>query len=76
MFPGQQSRYCRTGDLLPVTARLLVPHEKVLVIDTGEMKSQTDPVYLASPHQTGVTERSISGRYRHPANHVVDDVVV
>ena len=64
------------ADLLPVSPRLLVAHDEVLVIDAGQMKRQPQAVYISPPHQTGVTERSIGRHDRDAAHHVIDDVMV
>ncbi len=34
------------------------------------------PVYRSRPHQTGVTERSISDDDRHAADHIIENVMV
>ena len=62
--------------LLPPGARLLVLHEEVLVVDPRQMEPQPAPVDLRSPHQTGVTERSVGGGDREAADLVHDDMVV
>jgi hypothetical protein len=49
------------GDLLPPRASLLVAHDEVLIINSRQMKVKLSSVYRRLPHQTGVTERSISG---------------
>ena len=71
----------RTGngeaaDLLPVGPRLLIAHDEVLVVDAGQVKRQPHPIDFSRPHQTGVTERSISGDDGGFTHDVVDDVVV
>jgi len=64
------------ADLLPPAARLLIAHDEVLVVDAGEVKVQHPPVDCRFPHQTGVTERSISRHDRRAANRVLHDVVI
>src|SRR6266446_1446757 len=64
------------GYLLPPRASLLVAHDEVLVIDSGQMKVKWPPVNCCLPHQTGVTERSISGHDRSAADHVMHQMVV
>src|SRR6185369_8551015 len=63
-------------DLLPPASRLLITHDEVLVVDSCEMKVQHAPVDCRFPHQTGVTERSISRHDRRAANRVLHDVVI
>src|ERR1022692_2360554 len=76
LAPGQWARHGLAADLLPVSAGLLIAHQKVLVVDAGQMKCQPQSRYISSPHQTGVTERSI-GRYdRNLVQHVVDYVMI
>src|SRR6185437_5127149 len=64
------------ADLLPPASRLFITHDEVLVVDTGEVKVQHPPVDCRFPHQTGVTERSISRHDRRAANRVLHDVVI
>jgi|SRR5215471_1409544 len=37
---------------------------------------QVPPVHSSFPHQTGVTERSISSRDRHSTDDIIEDVVI
>ena len=62
--------------LLPPASRLFIAHDEVLVVDAREMKVQHTPVDCRFPHQTGVTERSISRHDRRVANRVLHDVVI
>src|SRR5207248_11338352 len=48
------------GYLLPPRTSLFISHDEILIVDTGEMKVQYSTVNSCLPHQTGVTERSIS----------------
>jgi len=64
------------ADLLPPRSRFLITHDEVLVINAGEVKVQHAPVYCRLPHQTGVTERSISGHDRRSANRVLHQMMV
>jgi hypothetical protein len=64
------------ADLLPPRSRLFITHDEVLVVDTGKVKVQYPSIDCCLPHQTGVTERSISGHYRRAANRVSDKVVI
>src|SRR5689334_10812175 len=43
-LPARGSRYRQSRDLLPVHSRLLVAHQKVLIIDAGEVKTQRHSV--------------------------------
>lgn len=63
------------GDLLPPGAGLLILHDEVFVVDSGEMKLQILSVQRPLPHQTGVAKRSI-GRYQIDAAHPVMDQVM
>ena len=74
--PRQRTRNGSPADLLPVSARLLVAHQKILIIDPRKVKRQNQATHLASPHQTGVTERSIGGGDGNAVHHVVNDVMV
>src|SRR4026208_1700376 len=40
------------------------------------MEGELPPVYCRLPHQTGVTERSISSDYRSASHHVMHQVMV
>src|SRR5205823_6123030 len=73
---GEGTINSKAGNLLPEGAGLLVPHEEVLVVDAGQMESQRQPVDSTLKHQTGVTERSISGDDRFVCEHIVNDVMV
>src|SRR6266853_4164361 len=64
------------GYLLPPRSSLFVAHDEVLVIDPSQMKVQQPPVYCRLPHQTGVTERSISSHDRSAAHNVSHEMMV
>ena len=64
------------SDLLPPRACLFIAHDEVLIVDTREMKVKLPSVYCRLPHQTGVTERSISGDYRGASHHVLNQMMV
>src|SRR4029434_6980535 len=53
-----------------------IAHDEVLIVDTREMKVKLPSVYCRLPHQTGVTERSISGDYRGASHHVLHQMMV
>src|SRR4029450_7592288 len=63
-------------DLLPPRSTFLITHDEVLVINARQMKVQYPPIYCRFPHQTGVTERSISGHNRRAADGVRHEVMV
>jgi hypothetical protein len=63
-------------DLLPPRSSFFIAHDEVLVIDACKVKVQHPPIDYRFPHQTGVTERSISGHDRRVANRVLNDVVI
>ena len=65
-----------TGYLLPPGAGLFIAHDEVLVVDAGKAKSQFAIVNLRFPHQTGVTERSVSGDNRRASDHTIDDMMI
>ena len=69
-----EDRFSR--DLLPPGASLFITHDEVLIVDAREMKMEHSPVYSCFPHQTGVTERSISGHDRSATHPVLDHMVV
>jgi len=62
--------------LLPPGAGLFITHDEVLIVDTREMKIEHASVYSCFPHQTGVTERSISRHDRSATHRVLDQMVV
>ena len=64
------------GDLLPPRTCLLVAHDKVLIVNTCQMEVKLLSVYCRFPHQTGVTECSISGDDRSASNNVLDQVMI
>ena len=63
--PFQRAEDRFAGDLLPPGAGLLIAHDEVLVVDPRQVEVQRPSVDRRLPHQTGVTERSISGDDRH-----------
>src|ERR1700704_3470136 len=65
-----------TGHLLPPRAGFFVAHDEVLIVDAGEMKVKLSSAYCRFPHQTGVTERSISGDDRSAAHRVLHEMMV
>src|SRR5690349_18437662 len=64
------------GDLLPPRTSLFIAHDEVLVVDACEMKVQHLSVHCCLPHQTGVTERSISSDDRCAPNDVLHHVMI
>src|SRR5205807_4875419 len=64
------------GHLLPPRASLFISHDEILVVDTGEMKMQYASVNCRLPHQTGVTERSISCTDWRAPDGVLDHVMI
>jgi hypothetical protein len=64
------------ADLLPPRPGFFITHDEVLVVDTCEVKVQYPPVNRCLPHQTGVTERSISGHDRRAADIVSNKMVI
>jgi hypothetical protein len=73
-FQGAKDRLSR--DLLPPRACLLIAHDEVLIVYSGEMKVQHAPIYRRLPHQTGVTERSISRDNRRASHHVLRHMMI
>ena len=68
------NRFAR--DLLPPRSGFIVAHDEVLVVYACKMKVQYLSLDCCFPHQTGVTERSISGHDRRTADRVVHQVVI
>ena len=64
------------ADLLPPRSSFLITHDEVLVVNTCQVKVQYPPIDRRLPHQTGVTERSISGHDRRGADSVRHQVMV
>jgi hypothetical protein len=64
------------GYLLPPGTGLLIAHDEVLVVDARQAKGQFAIVNLRFPHQTGVTERSVSGDNGRASDHAIDDVMI
>src|SRR5262249_40516854 len=64
------------ADLLPPRSGLFITHDEVLIIDTCKVKVQHPSTYCRLPHQTGVTERSISGHDRRAADSVSYEMVI
>ena len=62
--------------LLPPRSGFLVAHDEILIVDACKMKVKLPSVYCRFPHQTGVTERSISGNYWRAPNHVLNQMMV
>ena len=65
-----------TSYLLPPRTSLFIFHDEILVVDAGEMKMQHASVNCCFPHQTGVTERSISGTDWVTAHRVSHDMMI
>lgn len=72
----QWTMYRFAADLLPPRSSFFIAHDEVLVVDTRKVKVQYPPVYSCLPHQTGVTERSISGHERRAADSVSHEMVI
>src|SRR6185369_9945972 len=64
------------ADLLPPRSSLFVAHDEVLVVDACEVKVQHPTIDCRFPHQTGVTERSISRHDCRATDRVLHDVVI
>src|SRR2546425_11952623 len=73
-FQGAEDSFSRY--LLPPGAGLFITHDEVLIVDAREMKMEHASVYSCFPHQTGVTERSISGNDRSTTHRVLDQMVI
>ena len=73
-FERTEDRFA--GHLLPPGAGLFVTHDEVLIVDARQVKVKLPSVYCRFPHQTGVTERSISGDNRSAADHVLHEMMV
>ena len=71
---GTEDRFSR--NLLPPGAGLFIAHDEVLIVNAREMKMEHLPVYSCFPHQTGVTERSISGNDGSATHRVLDEMMV
>src|SRR6266849_7182906 len=69
-----EDRFSR--NLLPPGTGLFIAHDEVLIVDAREMKMEHSPVYSCFPHQTGVTERSISGNQRSTSHGVLNHMMV
>ena len=65
-----------TCDLLPPRAGFLIAHDEVLIVDTRKVEVKLPSVYRRLPHQTGVTERSISGDDGRASNRVLHQMMV
>ena len=76
MLAFKRAEDCFSGDLLPPRAGLFIFHDEILVINAGEMKMQYASVNCCFPHQTGVTERSISGTDWGTAHRVSHDMMI
>ena len=63
-------------DLLPPGSSLFITHDEVLIVNAREVKVQHSSIHCRFPHQTGVTERSIGGHDRRPANRVLHHVMI
>src|SRR5215213_10789888 len=63
-------------DLLPPAPSLLIAHDEVLIVNAREVEVQHAPIDCRFPHQTGVTERSISRDDGRAADRVLYDVVI
>ena len=61
---------------MPPRAGFVIAHDEVLIVDASQMKGQLFTVNFGFPHQTGVTERSVSRRDRLPSDNIVDNVVI
>src|SRR2546430_642672 len=72
----QRAEDCFASHLLPPRARFIIAHDEVLVVDAGKMKVQHAPRNGCLPHQTGVTERSISRDNRCTSNHILDEMMI
>ena len=73
-FQGAEDSFSRY--LLPPGAGLFITHDEILIVDSREMEMKHAPVNSCFPHQTGVTERSISGHDRSAAHRVLDQMVI
>ena len=63
-------------NLLPPAAGFFITHDEVLVVDACKVEVQHAPIDCRFPHQTGVTERSISGHDRRAADRVPHEVMI
>jgi hypothetical protein len=73
-FKRAKNRLAR--DLLPPGACLLVAHDEILIVNSREMEMKYSPIDRRLPHQTGVTERSISSDHWRAPYSVLDQVVI
>ena len=76
MFAFEWAEDSFAGHLLPPRASLVITHDEVLIVNAGKMKVKYPPLNCRLPHQTGVTECSISGHDRSAANRVLNDVMI
>jgi hypothetical protein len=76
MLAFQRSLDRFTGNLLPPRSGFFVAHDEVLVINSRQMEMKLPATYCRFPHQTGVTERSISSHDGSAADNVLYEVVV
>ncbi len=73
-FQGAED--CLPRNLLPPRAGLFITHDEVLIIYARQVKVEDAAVYSCFPHQTGVTERSISGHQGRATDGVLHHMVV
>src|SRR6185295_10581993 len=64
------------GDLLPPRSGFFIAHDEVLIVDARQMEMKLPSVYRRLPHQTGVTECSISRHNRRPSHSVLNEMVI
>src|SRR5829696_1806120 len=64
------------ANLLPPCPSFLITHDEILVIDSRKMKVQYPSIDCCFPHQTGVTERSISGHDRRTTDRVPHQMMI
>ena len=62
--------------LLPVTSRLLIAHQEILVVDASQVEVKFASVDAAGPDQTRVAERSIGDDNRQLVQPVIHHVVI
>jgi hypothetical protein len=68
--------YSFTRDLLPPGSRFVISHDEILVIYSGKMKCKFLPVHDGLPHNARVAKRSVSSRYRHPSDDILDNMMI
>ena len=76
MLPLQRPEDGFPRALLPDAPGLLVPHQRIPIVDSGQPKVQPLSVDHGVPDNPCVAERTVRHRNRHPLHGVIHDVVI